>query len=83
MPAELSEFAEFGLRRCFGDTEKALAYRHSIRLHLSHPEAVSRWIRLPAPLKQSLYVMYLHEVRVMWEARHPENWVWSVSLHRP
>ena len=83
MPARLSELAERGLLRAFGETEKAMAYRHAIRLHPSHREVEDRSIRLPVSIEVPLYVLFLGEARVMWEARQPENLVWSVSLHRP
>lgn len=83
MPASLSDLAEQGLLRCFGETEKRLSYRSSIRLHLSGPQAARKSVRLSVSLDKELYLFVLGEVRLLWERREPDNHVWSATLHRP
>jgi hypothetical protein len=81
-----SELAERGLARATESEEQRLGLRHSITLHLAHPDAWEKSVQLPI-LGGQLYVYSLWKVRVTWELEHDGNVaVWSVTLlraHRP
>jgi hypothetical protein len=75
-----SELAEAGLARSTESEEQRAALRHSITLHLSHPDAWEKSRQLPV-LDGRLYVYGLWKVRITWE-RGPDGSVrvWSVTL---
>lgn len=75
-----SELAEAGLVRSTESDEQRLALRHSITLHLSHPDAWEKCRQLPA-LNGRLYVYGLWRVRIAWELKADgEVVVWSIGL---
>jgi hypothetical protein len=75
-----SELAEAGLERSTESEEQRLALRHSISLHLSHPDAWERSVQLPV-LDGRVYVYALWKVRITWELESDGNvTVWSVTL---
>jgi hypothetical protein len=75
-----SELAEAGLSRSTESEEQRLALRHSISLHLSHPDAWEKSVQLPI-LDGRLYVYALWKVRITWElGSHGNVAVWSVTL---
>jgi hypothetical protein len=66
--------------------EQRLALRHSIALHLAHPDASEKSVQLPI-LHRRLYVYALWKVRITWELMPDGNvTIWSITLlkaHRP
>jgi hypothetical protein len=77
-----SELAEAGLARSTESEERRLALRHSIALHVSHPDAWEKSVQLPIR-DGRFYVYGLWKVRITWELEPDGNvTVWSVSLLR-
>jgi hypothetical protein len=64
---EFSELALAGLDECTEDADRASALRHSISLHLSHPDAIEKSIRLAEPADRAVYMFPLGKWRVTWE----------------
>ena len=56
---EFSELAISGLEECTENRDRAAALRHSIALHLSHPEAIDKSIRLAEPPDRAVYMFAL------------------------
>jgi hypothetical protein len=67
-----SELAEAGLAKSTESQEQRLALRHSIALHIAHPDAWEKSVQLPI-LDGSLYVYGLWKVRVTWELEADSN----------
>jgi hypothetical protein len=78
-----SELAEAGLAGATENAEQHAALRHSIILHLSHPDAVDKSHSLAGPAGKQLYVFALWKVRIIWEIVAPADvLVWSITLLR-
>jgi len=77
---EFSELAISGLEECTENRDRAAALRHSIALHLSHPEAIDKSIRLAEPPDRAVYMFALGKWRITWEPRVDGGLVWSVAL---
>jgi hypothetical protein len=83
---EFSELALAGLKDCTEDDDRATALRYSISLHLSHPDAIKKSIRLVEPADRAVYMFPLGKWRITWEPRFedglPSGLVWSVAMLR-
>ena len=80
---EFSELALAGLADCTEDDDRARALRSSISLHLSHPDAIAKSVRLTQPTDRAVYVFQLGPWRVTWEPRlDGGGLVWTVALLR-
>lgn len=77
---EFSELAIAGLEECTEDADRAAALRHSIALHLSHPDAIAKSIKLAEPADRAVYMFPMWKWRITWEPRHEGGLVWSVAL---
>jgi hypothetical protein len=77
-----SDLAIAGLRNVTDDAEQRAALRHSIVLHLSHPEAIDKSHRLPQPASRPIYIFPLWKVRITWEPTADGVLVWSIALLR-
>jgi hypothetical protein len=78
-----TELAVAGLGAVTENPEQRSALRHSIVLHLSHPDAADKSYRLPVVAGRQLYVFAMWKVRITWEMVAPDDvLVWSVALLR-
>jgi hypothetical protein len=81
-----SELAEAGLAKSTESGEQKIQLRHSIMLHVSHPDAWEKSWQLPV-LDGRLYVYILWKVRITWEqVPQGDIMIWSITLlkaHRP
>jgi len=83
---KFSDLAEAGLAKSTESEEQKIQVRHSIALHVSHPDAWEKSWPMPT-LERRMYVYLLWKVRILWEQIDSGDiMVWSVTLlkaHRP
>jgi hypothetical protein len=79
---DFSELAIAGLEEFTESRDRAAALRHSISLHLSHPDAMDKSFRLAEPADRAVYMFPLGRWRVTWEPRPDGGLVWSIALLR-
>jgi hypothetical protein len=77
---EFSELALAGLEECTENADRAAALRHAIALHLSHPDAIDKSIRLAEPADRAVYLFAMWRWRITWEPRTGGGLVWSIAF---
>ena len=80
---KFSDLAAAGLKKATDDAEQLAALRHSIILHLSHPDAPEKSHKLSGPVSKQVYMFALWKIRITWELTATGDIVvWSVGLLR-
>lgn len=80
MQVRLSELAFRELANCEPDFDRRGAVESAIRIHMKHPLAPDRSIRLDAPIDAALFLFAMHKFRVIWQLEPEIRIVWSITL---
>jgi hypothetical protein len=78
----LSELARAGLLKAEPNPDRRVSIELSLKLHLRHPEAPMRSVRLTQFKGLNLFLYPLWKFRVTWEYDPEEITVWNIGLLR-